>query len=275
MSDYARVVTDSTEMEEILSLVRMKGVGTDGKKKDLVEDAIVQFDDGTVSCKFLDPMKSIWGHARGPFEDVRSGGRVLIGDINYFGSYLDRFGEKTILAVEEQDGVFYLTFSDEDRKEGQYTATDEAHIGSVEDVDRLPYSFDQENYDYPGAYEATPPTLLDTYFRCNVADITDVIEDGNTTDVRKYPIEVDGGTVQIRVGDDEGWIETEFDPIKAQGTASSLYGYGMDNVFSNLDGEIDVYLADGSPMWIHQDEDDGEIDYAIDYMIAEDESQNA
>lgn len=273
MTDYARIVTSSTEMEELLSLVRMKGVGTDGKTKDLVEDAVVQFGDESVSCKALDPMKSIWTHIRGPFEDVRSDGRLLLGDIEHFTGYLGRFGERVILAVEEQDGVFHLTFDDEERKTGQYTATDEAHIDSFQDVDRLPYSFDQGEYSYPGAYEETPPVLLDTHFRCNVSDLAEVTNDGDTTDVRKYPIEVDAGTVRIRVGDDEGWIETEFDPISSEGSASSLYGYGMDNVFSNLDGEIDVYLTDGGPMWLHQDEDEGEIDYQIDYMIAEDESQ--
>ncbi|MFB6236992.1 MAG: hypothetical protein ABEH81_01340 [Halopenitus sp.] len=265
--EYARVVTNSTEIEELTDLVRMKGKGTDGKVTSLVEDAIINFEDDWVSVKAFDPMASVWTHIRGDFEDVRSQGRLAIGSIDDFRSYLDRFGDKTIVSEEERGGVFYLTFNDENRKDGAYSATDEAHIQSVEDVEELPYQYNTDEMDYPGVPEQG--IYLDTWFRCDVSDITDVINDGDTTEVRKFPFAVEDGHVSVRVGSDDKWIETEFDAYDGGGQAESLYGYGVDNVFSNISGEIEVYLADNSPMWIRADNED--MDYVADYMIAEDE----
>lgn len=257
-------------MSELLDLVKMHGVGTDGSTSKLVEDAMLEFGDDEVSIKVLDKMASVWAHVRGPFDNVRRGGSFMVDDIDRFGNWMGRFGDRTVVSIEEQDGLFYVTFSDEDRKEGQFTAEDESHINSAQNVEDLPYEFDQENFDCPGAYDEN--IMLDAHFTCDVSDITDVINDGDTTEVRKFPIMVDDGHVQFKVGDDDGWIETEFTADSGEGYAESIYGYGMDNVFSNISGQVTVYLADDCPMWIHQDRETGELDYAFDYMIAEDET---
>lgn len=264
--EYARIVTNAPEMEELTDLIRMKGTGTDGKTKALVEDTIIEFhEDDTLSVKAFDPMASVWAHIRGDFDNVRSPGKLLIGEIDEFRDYLNQFGDRTIVAVEERSDSFFLTFNDEQRKDGAYSATDEAHIDSIQDVEELPYQFTDE-MDYPGVPEKG--IFLDTHFTCDVSDITDVISDGDTTEVREFPFAVDNGDVQVRVGDDSGWIETSF-AADGEGEARSIYGYGIGNVFNNIEGEITIYLADNSPMWVHVDNE--EVGYTADYMIAEDD----
>lgn len=269
---YARVLTNHGEVVELTDLIRLRGVGTDGKTSSLVQDAIIHFGEGEVSVKVFDPMASVWGHIRGPFEGVRQPGKLVLGSISDFRAYISRFGENTLVELTERDGGAYLTFDDEDRKSGGYAATDEAHIKSVDSVEELPYSYDSSGGSpsdgvVPGVESAG--IHLDTWFRCDVADLQDILEDGDTTEVRRYPLAVEDGSVQVQVGDDDGWIETDFVASAGDGVASSIYGYGIDNVVSNLSGEVTVFLDDERPMWVHSEDQNG---YTVDYMIAEDES---
>lgn len=268
--EYARIVTNANQMEELLSLVRLHGTDTDGSKKSLVKDTVLTFEDGHVDVKLFDPMASVWGHVRGPFDGVRGDGQLVIGSIEDFLTYLSRFGEHTQVTVEEREGSAYVTFDDEDRKSGAYPADDITHIDSIQNVDQLPFSYDPEEGE---PSEGNVPMAgdvgvsLDTWFRCDVAEIQDVLDDGDTTDVREYPIMVDDGSVQIRVGDHSGWIETDFVADVGEGEAASVYAYGMDNTFSNLEGQVTLFLSDDNPMWIHCPDHNG---YTVDYMVAED-----
>lgn len=268
-SEYAKVVTNEEEIVELTNLFRLHGTGTDGSTSALVKDAIINFEDGSVSVKVFDPMASVWAHVRGPFSDVRRDGKLNIGSIKEFRSYLGRFGEKTVVQVEDREDDFYLTFDDEQRKRGGHTLTDETHIQSIQDVEDLPFVFDPDEHDYP--HVPGKGIELSAWFRCDVADIQDILNDGDTTDIRKYPITVDEGEVRVRVGDESGWIDTDFQAEEGEESASSIYGYGIDNVFSNLSGEVEVYLMDNGPMWVRQDAEEGNNSYQLDYMIAEDE----
>lgn len=272
VEQYARIMTNHGEIVELTNLIRLRGVGTDGKTSSLVTDAILHFDEGEVSVKVFDPMASVWAHVRGPFEGVRRPGKLVLGSISEFRSYLDRFGEHTAVELTERDGGAFLTFDDEERKSGGYAATDEQHIKSAQDVEDLPYEYDpSQGSPSEGVVPAAEAAgvYLDTWFRCDVADIQDILQDGDTTEVRKYPLTVEDGSVQVQVGDDDGWIETDFVADAGDGVASSVYGYGIDNVISNLSGEVTIFLDDEGPMWVRSEDQNG---YEVDYMIAEDES---
>ena len=269
MPEYARILTNHEEMEELTDLIRMNGTGTDGQKKDLVEDTILYFEDGEVNVKAFDPMASIWLNIQGPFEGIRNDGSLVIGNIVEFIDYIERFGDRVIVTIEEQAGAYNITFTDEERKDGAISAKDEALINSVQDVEALPFSYNPETDDYPGSEENG--IFLDTWFACDVDDIKDVIKDGDTTGIRKYPIEADNGHVTIRVGEEDGWIETSFDADGGEGQARSVYAYGVDNIFNNLSGKVEFYFMDEGVSWIHQSAEDGDTDYQIDYMMAEDE----
>lgn len=263
---YARIVSNESEMGEILDKIRMRGKDTDGQVTPLVEDTILTFEDGQVHTRAFDPMKSVWVRLSWPFDNIRQEGRLVIGDISEFRSYLGRFGEQTVIEQKVTEETVEIRFNDEERKVGGYPAQDEEHIKSTQQVDQLPFEYDVEEDDHPAA--PAKGVYLDTWFTTEVAEIKDVLEDGDTTQVRKYPLSVEDGHVQVRVGDDTGYIETEFHADAGEGTAASMYGYGMDNVFSNLSGEITVFLTDDGALWVHQTTDDGA---QLDYMIAQDE----
>lgn len=268
MSEYARVVTNSDEMNEFLDFVWMKGVDTNGQTRELIEDAIIHFTEDAVWCQAFDPLASVWVEVVGAFEGVRRPGKLVIEDIEQFRDYIDRFGDNTVLDTEERGGAYYITFDDEHRKTGAISAVDEVHVESAQDLEELNVTYNPEEHEYPGNHEAG--FLFDTWFACDVSDITDVTTDGDTTEVRKYPISVDNGTVEVRVGDDSGWIETTIE-AEGEGVASSVYAYGVDNIFSNLKGRVEVYLVEGGPAWIHQPPDEGDTDYTVNYLLAEDE----
>lgn len=264
---YAKFVTNHTEMNEVLSKLRMRGTDTDGQTISLVEDAILQFEGDSVKAKAFDPMKSVWVDLSVSFDNIRREGSFVIGDISEFLKYLKRFGDRTVVeqGVPEGENTVHLMFNDEERKSGGYPAQDEEHINSVQDVEQLPFEFDPENDAEPSA--PMKGVHLDTWFTCNVTEVKDILEDGDTTQVRTYPITADDGHIRVRVGDDSGYIETDFSADAGEGTAASVYGYGMDNVFGNLAGEVTVYLTDDQAMWVHQDNEN----LTVDYMIANDE----
>lgn len=267
VDDYARIVTNEQEMSDILSKIRLKGTDTDGQTVSLVDDTILKFEDGQVWTRAFDGMKSVWVELEVDFDGIRSEGSLIIGDISEFLDYLGRFGESTIVEHKRDDdsNELYTMFNDEERKEGGYPTDDEAHIESVQQVNELPYEYDAEEDDEPGA--PAQNVYLDTWFECPVSEILDVLEDGDTTQVRRYPFTVDDGHIQIRVGDDSSFIETDFQADEGEGTAASVYTYGIHNVFSNLSGEVTIYLTDDMAMWVHQETEE----MTLNYMIAEDE----
>lgn len=256
----AKFLTNYDEFAELTDLMRMRGTDTDGSTVTLISDGIFHFEDDQVSVQAFDPMKSVWVNLRKDFSGIRQEGRLVLGSISDFRKYLNRFGEKTLVTTEGEQ----LKFEDETGKTGGYDVTDEAHIESIQGVDQLPFKFDADD-DFPN--DPDRELLLDTWFTVDVGEIQAIIEDGDTTDVRKYPLSVESGEVQVRVGDQSNWIETSFTAQAGEGAASSIYGYGMDNVFGNLNGTVDAYLIPDGPLWVHYDEED----YTIDYMIAQDE----
>lgn len=265
--EYARIVTNHAEMDDLLSKLRMRGKDTDGQTTSFVKDTILHFEGGQVHAKAFDPMKSVWVRLNIPFDGIKQEGQLVIGDISEFLSYLGRFGEQTIVSQElpDDENTYHLRFNDEDRKVGGYPAKDEEHIKSIQQADQLPYQFDPEEDDHPAA--PSKNVYLDTWFRCDVKEVLDILEDGDTTQIRKYPMNVEDGRVQVRVGDETGYIETEFVASEGDGEAASVYSYGMHNVFSNLSGEVTVYLDTDGALWVQQTDED----WNLDYMIAEDE----
>lgn len=266
VEDYARIVTNQQEMSDILSKIRLKGTDTDGQTVSLVEDTILKFEDGKVWTRAFDGMKSVWVEIDVQFDGIRNEGSLIIGDISYFLDWLSRFGDSTIVEhrTKEDSNELYTMFNDEERKEGGYPTDDESHIESVQQVNMLPYEYDPETDDTPSAPNSV---YLDTWFECPVSEIVDVLEDGDTTEVRRYPFSVEDGHIQIRVGDDSSFIETDFQADEGEGTAASIYAYGIHNVFSNLSGEVTVYLTDDQAMWVHQETEE----MTVDYMVAEEE----
>lgn len=260
---YAKIKTNYDEISDITDKFRLYGKDTDGQKTKLVTDGVLHFRDDQMQTRVFDPMKSVWADVRIDFEGIKREGKLVIGSISQFRTYIKRFGQHTIVEQVERDDGMWLQFNDEDRKEGGYPATDEDHIDSTDKVDELPYEYDSETDEFPHA--PAKGIEMDTYFVTEVTEIKDIIEDGDTTEVRRFPIYVDEGSVSVKVGDQDGYIETTFQ-AEGEGEASSVYAYGVDNVFSNLSGEVEVYLTQDGAMWVHQDTED----HTVDYMIAED-----
>lgn len=260
---YAKVKTNYDEICEITDKFRLYGKDTDGQKTKLVTDGILRFEDDQVHTRVFDGMKSVWADISIDFDGIKREGILVIGSISQFRTYISRFGEHTIVEQVDRDDGAWLEFNDEDRKEGAYPATDKDHIDSTDKVDQLPYQYDPETDEFPHA--PTKNIEMDTYFIVEVEEIKDIIEDGDTTEVRRFPIYVDEGSVSVKVGDQDGYIETTFE-AEGEGEASSVYAYGVDNVFSNLTGEVEVYLTQDGAMWVHQETEE----HTLDYMIAED-----
>jgi len=260
--NQVEIVTNHGEMKEILEKAKMRGTDTDGEKVSLVGDAILSFDEeeNRVQVKVFDGMRSVWGNIRRQFGDIRTGGDLVIGDIKDFLKYLDRFGEEVTIEQRETETEERLFFSDQSGKRGSIPATDEDHIASADRVDELPFEYDEEK-EVPIRGQDNP---IEPYFKTEASEIQSIIEDGDTTQVREYPITLEDGEVEVRVGDDEGWIENTIN-AEGEGVSASLYAYGMDNVFSQLSGEVKVHIMQDGAMWVHQDREV----WTIDYMIAE------
>lgn len=257
-----RIVTNHNEMSNVLDKVRMRGTDTDGEKVSLVGDVILTFDEeeGQVETKVFDGMRSVWCHLRKDFDGIREGGELVIGNIKDFTKYLERFGENVVVEQREDEHGERIYFEDENNKRGSITATEREHIASKESVDELPFEYDEEA-DEPVSEKVGP---IEPYFVTEASEMQSILSDGDTTQVREYPISLEDGEVDIRVGDQEGWIQNTIE-TEGDGVADTVYAYGMGNVFPQLSGEIKVHIMTDGPMWIHHS--DGE--WTLDYMIAE------
>jgi hypothetical protein len=95
------------------------------------------------------------------------------------------------------------------------------------------------------------------------------VDDGNVSVLKRvYPIIVSDDEVIGTVGEEKiGIIKTSIAVTEKYGSGKSSYGYGIDNVIRNLDGEIEIAFEDQGPMLIISNNDKYESKFIIAPLI--------
>lgn len=249
-----------SDLVEICNLVSMKGKNPQGKDYVAVPDFMIT---ATVSPPELvvsstDSKNALALQLTYKVESVVEDGDISISDVEKFMKYLERFNSDDVVIVEATPNRVIIT-RELQKKVARIPTGDsessETKEGGEKAISRFPLN--------KNGYPKSEKTHLSLKIVLDAGDMKKVIDDGGVVNQRDYPWVVQGEAFSINVGSEAlGEIETtiktdkiELDPEVAGGTepgnvarthmgTKTRFSYGLDNLFSTLDGKVDVFVAE-------------------------------
>lgn len=177
---------------------------------------------------------------------TKEAGLIPIGDVESFQKYLDRYNSSDEVTVSTTDNLIIITRVSP-QKIARISKSSVDTITTTKGVEVL------QNFQFNDkGFPESKKTKLNLRLTLEADEIKKVVDDGEVVKQRIYPWMVDNG-FSIKVGTEQlGQIETLISLKKIEGeipeqpSTKTVYAYGLDNIFGNIDGEIKVYLANGT-----------------------------
>lgn len=229
--------------EEFLDMAELEGTLPEGKKGSINESFIIEAKKGALTVRRVDITQAVYVEVVLSKVDITDEGELPIGDIKELRKYLKRMGTKVTI---KYDGST-ITLTD-----GPKTAKFQAVNDKISYMRERPYSLDEKGR----------PFMNDRPFAASFevmsTELKSISEDANTVKERIFPISVDENLLRVKVGKPQtATIKTELEPIDFQGEpAESLYGFGFDNIVSNVEGLLHIDMMDNGPIIFRTNEKD-------------------
>lgn len=173
-------------------------------------------------------------------------GIIVIGDVERFLKYLDRFNSSDTVTLKTTENKLILTRDNPLKVARIPQASGEILEGK--DASAFLERFKKAE----SGYFETPKMKFGVKLTLKAEDVKSVIDDGEAVNQRVYPWTFGNAGLRVKVGSEQsGEIETviEVKKIEAQSPTTpevkTAYAYGIDNIFGNLTGEVIVNLASG------------------------------
>lgn len=252
------------DIKELLQLIKLEGKDPDGSNSSMIDNCILVAKDGKVSTRVLAKTSTVMAFIEYTTLDVIEEGNLPIGSITEFLSYLKRFENEDEINIETTENRIKIS-RDDPKKVAHVPLTAEKNIDDSVRAESVKDSITEEGGKYKFRNTELPASI-----KVNVHFIKQVLDDGNVQGLtRKYPITIDE-EVSCKVGDEKGGlIETTIPVENIKGKASSSFAAGIDNVMSNLEGEIEIYLGDKGPMLVIQNRENLKAKFVIAPLVDE------
>lgn len=246
-----------SDLREICDLISMKGKNPQGKEYVAVPDFMIKAVagqplpmQGVLEVSATDSKNALAVGLKYKVESVPEAGNLPISDVETFIKYLDRFDATDSITVKTTQNRIILERADP-KKVARIPLAESDSIESGAKGDEALARFPLTTAGYPKSAK----THLSLKLLLDAGAIKGVIEDGEVVKQRSYPWTIDGNAFSVKVGSEQlGEIETQIKVEKIEGDpevprlagTKTCFSYGFDNLFSYIDGKIEVYLADGA-----------------------------
>lgn len=252
------------KLKEFFQLTQLKGRDVkSGKEVSLVENCMAEIADGKLSVKAIDLTDSVFISVEMAVQKTENG-KIPIGDIDEIIKVLDRFKGTDIIRLLCEENKIKIIRRDP-LKRATLPHVDPEYISSNTGVSKLPYKMHEG---LPTAFvdgqihldEDGKEYNLNTKITLDSKDIKDLLSDGlairklsSATYREKFIISTNGGVVKaIIIGDNNRKIENELVAVVEGPDVENTYSYGFTNIFQNLSGKADIFLAKDRHMWINK-----------------------
>jgi len=252
------------KLKEFFQLTQLKGRDVkSGKEVALVENCMAKIGDGKVSVKAIDITDSVFISVEMSVQKSEDGD-IPIGDIDEILKVLDRFKATDVIRLVCEENKIKILRRDP-LKRVTLPHVDPEYISSNAGVSKLPYRMHEG---LPTAFvdgqihldEEGKEYNLSTKITLDSKDIKDLLSDGlairklsSATYREKFILATNGSTVKaIIIGDNNRKIENELVAVVEGPDVEHTYSYGFTNIFQNLSGKADIFLAKERHMWINK-----------------------
>ena len=234
-----------TDLEDICSLVAMKGKSIDGHPYRAILDCVFNIVGDKLKIGALDLQRTFAVSVEYPVEILEEG-QIPIVDIENFEKFLSRFNSSDEVEISTVENRVVIK-RESPKKTAKFPLAAYDSIGSKDAPVLEKISWKDE---YPSLGDKT---LFDTVITVNAEQIADIYKDGDVINQRMIPFTLTGQTISVSVKDDTlGEFETEVIPKKVDTiskkelSTSAMYGNGFDNIFSSLSGEVKIYAINNT-----------------------------
>lgn len=251
-------------LKELLQLIKLEGKDTTGSNTSMIENCILTCKDGKVSTITLSKTNTVIAFIEYKNLDIITEGEIPIGNLDEFLSYLKRFENDDEITVEVTENKIKLS-RDEPKKIANIPLTSRDNIDDSLRAEAIKDSIKEEN----GVWKFRN-TELPAIAKVNSHFIREVLADGSVQGLnRKYPIIIDE-EVSCKVGDEKGGMIETIIPVESKkGKAQTSFAAGIDNVFSNISGIVEIHIAEKGPMLVTQSTENSEMKFIIAPLVEE------
>jgi hypothetical protein len=232
-----------SDLETICRFTSLKGKSEiSGKEFRALMDALIVVTKEGLKIEAMDVQKHIAIRLYHSVESVEEEGSLPIGSIEQFEQFIGRFNPDDLVEVSTVENLLIIN-RESPRKVARFPLGDISAINSkdapifakFQSIDGF-YKFSKLDYNLK--------------FVVDAEKILAVIEDGEVVKQRIYPWNVADNKLVIKIdGGVAGEIETDIPLESVEGKfkkASSGYAAGIDNLFSNLSGKVNIFMVDDS-----------------------------
>lgn len=235
-----------SDLETIVKLVSLKGKDLTGKEYSAVEDCVINATAGKLIVSAMD-LQGVFG-AKVDYKTVTviEEGQLPIGDLETFSKFLSRFGTSDEVVVSISGNRIVIE-RESPKKIAKLPLVDYESIASKD----APFfaTYKKNGNGFP----ETPKNHWNLKFTMKADDVTDLFEDGNLISQRVLPWVFKDDKLQVSIVDPVlGSFEAEVAVSSIESDPSKVgphktfahFGRGVDNVFSNINGLVKVFMID-------------------------------
>ena len=253
-----------SDIKKLLQLIKLEGKDTTGSSNSMIENCLLEAKEGKISTNILSKTNVVIGFINYKALDIITEGEIPIGNIDEVLSYLKRFDDNDEITLETTENKIKLS-RESPKKTASIPMSARENIDDSLRAEAIKDSITEEN----GKYKFRDTELIAS-MKVDSHIIKQVLDDGDVQGLdRKYPISIDE-EIECKVGDEAGGIiETTISAIEKSGKAKSSFSGGIDNVFNNLSGEVEIHIAENGPMLVIKNDEDLEIKFVVAPLIEE------
>lgn len=257
-----KIQTKISDLLEICNMIKLEGKNASGSTEELVSNFLLNAKENNLYIETLcasGVVLAILNYKTTVLEE----GKIPIGEINTFISYLKRFesGDEVIISTEE-DKV--KIFRSSPQKTAYMPLTAEENIEDSLRANNMSESInEQDGIKYFNKTSLPVKVIIDS------KKIKEAVDDAGVKNIERfYPFLVDKDKFSMTVGTKQtGLIITNFaDNIKipeGKETILTSFGAGLDNVFSNISGEVELYFGEQTPLLVIQKTEKFDFQYLV------------
>jgi len=236
-----------SDLVELCQTVSLKGRDLKGKEHLAIPDFLLTVNPENLEVKAVDSKGALAVNLTYKIKAIIPG-IIPIGDVEKLLEYLSRYNSSDDITVSTTENKLVITRKTP-LKVSRIPLASLETITTSKGADAILQNFQPT----PTGYFASKKTTWNLKLTLKAEDVSEVIEDGEVVKQRIYPWKLDNG-LTINVGTEQlGEIETSI-PIKEMSgdipepslvRTKTSFAYGIDNIFSNLSGDVKVFLVNG------------------------------
>lgn len=252
-----------SRLKKFLSYITLDGKTSDNKRGKIVREFKITADGGCLNVRAMDKTFVVYENITLKNVEIEEEGSIVIPDADTFEKYLSTLNSNDIIEIESA-GAFITLKRDKPRKTIRMRALQE-----VDDEELFTSIADK--WTFSPTSVTSEKSNLNTVVKTVASYIFQIVTDSQIFERDFYPLEIveQNGEKALKITIGEGnmdSIETII-PTKeltSPETFKCQYGFGFDNIFGTISGDVTMFFAKNRPMWIIGT--DGEVSFH--YMMA-------